>query len=126
MLTLIVAVVAGLGVLNTVLLGARERRHDLGVFKNLGMTPRQAIGMVVCWVAGPAIAAPVADVLHSATVRAMANAAGTAIPASYTHVLTVPALAALALSGLVIAACGALLPGTWAPRSPAAAALRAE
>jgi len=131
MLTLIVAVVAGLGVLNTVLLGARERRHDLGVFKALGMTPRQAIGMVVCWVAAPAIAAaiiaaPAADILHSATVRAMANAAGTAIPASYTHVLAVPALAALALSGLVIASCGALLPGTWAARSTAAAALRAE
>lgn len=36
LLTLLLAVVAGLGVLNTVLLHARERVHDLGVFKAVG------------------------------------------------------------------------------------------
>jgi putative ABC transport system permease protein len=51
-LTLLLAIVAGLGVLNTVVLHTRERVHDLGVFKAIGMTPRQAIAMVVCWVAG--------------------------------------------------------------------------
>jgi putative ABC transport system permease protein len=131
MLTLMLAVVAGLGVLNTVLLGTRERVHDLGVFKALGMTPRQLTGMVVCWVAGPALAAaviavPAAAILHSVTLRAMANAAGTGIPGSYTAVLGPGDLVLLALSGLVIAAAGALLPGTWAARSPAAAALRSE
>ncbi len=69
---------------------------------------------------------PAATALHSATLRAMANAAGTAIPASFGHVLGTVALAGLALSGLVIVAIGALLPGSWAARSPAAAALRAE
>jgi putative ABC transport system permease protein len=39
-LTLLIAVVAGLGVLNTVALQTRERVHDLGVFKAVGMTPR--------------------------------------------------------------------------------------
>jgi putative ABC transport system permease protein len=87
MLTLMIAAVAGLGVLNTVLLGTRERVHDLGVFKALGMTPRQLTAMVVCWVAGPALAAaviavPAATILHSVTLRAMANAAGTGIPGS--------------------------------------------
>ena len=41
-LTLLLAIVAGLGVLNTVVLHTRERVHDLGVFKAIGMTPRQA------------------------------------------------------------------------------------
>ena len=51
-LTLMLAMVAGLGVLNTIVLSTRERVHDLGVFKAVGMTPRQTIAMVVCWVAG--------------------------------------------------------------------------
>lgn len=130
-LTLMTAVVAALGVLNTVLLGTRERVHDLGVFKALGMTPRQLAGMVACWVAVPALAAaviavPAATVLHAVTLQAMANAAQTAIPGSFVHVLGPAELAVLALSGLVIAAAGALLPGIWAARSRTAAALRAE
>ena len=51
MLTLLIIAVAGLGVLNTVALQIRERAHDIGVFKALGMTPRQALAMVVCSVA---------------------------------------------------------------------------
>ena len=131
MLTLMIAVVAGLGVLNTVLLGTRERTHDLGVFKALGMTPRALTAMVVCWVVPPALAAaviaiPAARALGGSTLQAMANAAGTAIPASWTHALSPVDLGLLALSGLAIAAAGALLPGTWAARSRTATALRAE
>ena len=48
---------AGLGVLNTVVLNTRDRVHDLGVFKAIGMTPRQIIAMVVCWVAGTGLVA---------------------------------------------------------------------
>jgi putative ABC transport system permease protein len=56
----------------------------------------------------------------------MANAAGTGIPGSFTRVLGPADLVVLALSGLVIAVAGALLPGSWAARSPTATALRAE
>jgi putative ABC transport system permease protein len=130
-LTLMIAVVAGLGVLNTVLLSTRERTHDLGVFKAVGMTPREVAAMVVCWVAAPALAAaiiavPLAKALAASTLRAMGNAAGTGLPASFTHALNPVDLGLLALSGLVIAAAGALLPGTWAARSRTATALRAE
>lgn len=38
-LTLMLVVVAGLGVLNTVVLDTRDRVHDLGVLKALGMAP---------------------------------------------------------------------------------------
>ncbi len=50
LLALVVAVLAGLGVLNSVLMATRERAHDLGVFKAVGMTPRQTIAMVT-WAA---------------------------------------------------------------------------
>src|SRR5262249_6643979 len=56
-LTLLLALAAGLGVLNTVLLGTRDRMHDLGVFKAVGMTPRQTIALVICWIAAPGLAA---------------------------------------------------------------------
>jgi putative ABC transport system permease protein len=131
MLTLMMAVVAGLGVLNTVLLGTRDRVHDLGVFKAVGMTPRQTIAMVLCWVVAPAVVAaviaiPVGMVLHSATADAMARAAYTGLPASFQAVYRPAEIVLLALSGLVIAGVGALLPASWAARARTAAALRAE
>jgi putative ABC transport system permease protein len=131
MLTLMMAVVAGLGVLNTVLLGTRDRVRDLGVFKAVGMTPRQTIAMVMCWVVGPAIAAaviavPIALKLHSATITAMGNAAYTALPASLGDVYHPVEVLVLAASGLAIAALGALLPASWAARARTATALRAE
>ncbi|MGH3395447.1 MAG: ABC transporter permease, partial [Streptosporangiaceae bacterium] len=61
-LTVMLAVVAGLGVLNAIVLSTRERVHDLGVFKAVGMTPRQTIAMVVCWVAGTGLIAGVIGV----------------------------------------------------------------
>jgi putative ABC transport system permease protein len=130
-LTVMMAVVAGLGVLNTVLLGTRDRVHDLGVFKAVGMTPRQTIAMVLCWVVAPAIVAaviavPVGMVLHSATADAMARAAYTGLPASFMAVYWPAEIVLLALSGLVIAAAGALLPASWAAGSKTATALRAE
>jgi putative ABC transport system permease protein len=130
-LTLLMAVVAALGVLNTVLLGTRDRVHDLGVFKAVGMTPRQVIAMVVCWVVGPAvvaavIAVPAGEALHSVTAQAMGRAAHTGIPGSFVHVYQPAELVLLALSGLAIAVLGALLPASWAAQSRTAAALRAE
>jgi ABC-type antimicrobial peptide transport system permease subunit len=56
-LTVLVAVVAGLGVLSTVLMLARQRVHDLGVCKAIGMTPRQIVTMIICWVLAPGLAA---------------------------------------------------------------------
>ena len=130
-LALMVAVAAGLGVLNTVLMTTRDRVHDLGIFKALGMRPGQVLIMVTCWIAGPAvvaavIAAPAAVALNSATVRAMAGTAHTGIPASFTQVFPPSRLALLSLAALVIAAAGALLPAGWAARARPATALRAE
>jgi len=131
LLALMVAIAAGLGVLNTVLMTTRDRVHDLGIFKALGMRPSQLLTMVVCWIAGPAvlaaaIAAPAAVALNAATVRAMAGTAHTGIPASFTQVFPPSRLALLSLAALAIAAAGALLPASWAARGRPAVALRTE
>ncbi len=131
LLSLMVAVAAGLGVLNTVLMTTRDRVHDLGVFKSLGMRPGQVMIMVTCWVAGPAliagaIAAPAAVLLNTATLHSMGRISHTGVPASFTNVFPVPTLALLSLAALAIAALGALLPATWAARARPATALRAE
>ena len=130
-LTLLVALAAGLGVLNTVTLSTRDRVHDLGVFKAVGMTPRQTIAMVICGIAGAGLAAgviavPVSVIVHSSVARAMARAGGTGLPASYINVFTPAELVLLALAGLLIGVAGALLPATWAARARTASALRAE
>ncbi len=131
LLALMVAVAAGLGVLNTVLMTTRDRVHDLGIFKALGMRPGQILTMVVCWIAGPAvvaaaIAAPVAVALNTATVHAMAGTAHTGIPASVTQVFPPGRLALLSLAALAIAVAGALAPASWAARARPAVALRTE
>ena len=130
-LTLLLVAVAGLGVLNTVVLQTRERVHDLGVFKVIGMTPRQTIAMVVCSAAGIGLAAgliaiPAGVALHHYVLPVMAHAADTDVPASALNVYHPLELAVLALSGLAIATAGALLPATWAARARTASALRAE
>ena len=130
-LTLLLVAVAGLGVLNTVVLQTRERVHDLGVFKAIGMTPRQTIAMVVCSVAGIGlvaglIAIPAGIALHHYVLPVMGNAAQTTLPASVLNVYNPLEVVLLAASGLVIAVAGALLPASWAARARTASALRAE
>jgi putative ABC transport system permease protein len=127
----LLAFVAGLGVLNTVLLSTRDRVHDLGVFKAVGMTPRQTLVMVACWVVGAGLAAgiiaiPAGIAMHAYIVRKMAAAAGTTLPTSYVSVFGPTQLAGLAVAGPVIAVAGALLPATWAARAWTVSALHAE
>ncbi len=131
MLTLLIIAVAGLGVLNTVALQIRERSHDIGIFKALGMTPRQTLTMVICsvgitgLVAG-IVAVPAGILLHHNVLPAMAHAANSGLPASVISVYSVPEIVILALAGLVIAIAGALLPASWAANSRTATALRTE
>ncbi|MGN6169417.1 MAG: FtsX-like permease family protein [Solirubrobacteraceae bacterium] len=54
---ILISVVAGLGVLSAVLMLARQRVHDLGVCKAIGMTPRQIVTMITCWGLAPGLAA---------------------------------------------------------------------
>ncbi|MDG5801150.1 FtsX-like permease family protein [Streptomyces ossamyceticus] len=131
MLTLMLVVVAGLGVLNTVVLDTRDRVRDLGVLKALGMTPRQTVAMVVTSVAevgllAGVVAVPVGVALHRAVTPLMGDAIGMSVPAADIAVYDLPVLVLLALGGLVLAVAGALLPAGWAARAGTATALRTE
>ena len=131
LLTELIAVLAGIGVLTSVLMLTRERVHDLGIFKALGMTPRQTLTMVICWVIAPAVAAaaiaiPIAIYLHALTVESIGTLSGTGVPRSAITVYHPTELLVVAASGLAIAAAGALLPAGWAAASRTATALHAE
>ena len=130
-LTVLVAVLAGLGVLSSVLILTIERVRDLGIFKALGMTPAQTIEMVMCWSIAPAIAAaiiaiPLAILLHSITMTAVGNTVYTAIPSNIIDVYGAGQILLLALSGLGLAIAGALLPASWAAATNPVATIRAE
>ena len=127
----LVAVLAGLGVLTSVLVLTRERVHDLGIFKALGMTPRQMLTMVICWVIAPALAAaavaiPVGICLHMLTVQSIGKVTGSGAPPSALTVYHPGELLLLAASGLAIAATGALLPASWAAATRTTTVLHAE
>jgi putative ABC transport system permease protein len=131
LLTVLLVSVAGLGVLNAVVLDSRDRVHDIGVHKAMGMTPKQTAAMVVASVAIPGLIGGVAGVpagylLHHWAVPAMAHGAGIRLPQTTIDVYATGLLAALALAGLVLAAGGALLPAGWAARTRTAVALRTE
>ena len=134
LLTILVAVLAGLGVLNAVLMLTRERVHDLGVFKAVGMTPRQAITMVTCWVIAPAIAAavialPAGMALQDAVIHAIAG--DQARPPPHRHspaascTSTPPAGSPCSPWPAWPSPC-ARGPATWAAVSKTTTALRAE
>ncbi|MFW6723077.1 ABC transporter permease [Streptomyces sp. MAR4 CNY-716] len=131
MLTAMLVAVACLGVLNTVVLDTRERVHDLGVFKALGMSPRQTVAMVLTSVAGIGLAAgsagvPLGVALHHYVVPEMGRSVGTNIPDALVDIYTPAHLLLLALAGVAIATAGALLPATWAAATRTATALRSE
>lgn len=130
-LTMLLIAVAALGVLNTAVLQIRERAHDLGVFKAIGMTPRQTLAMVVSSAAAIGviaglIAIPAGVTLHRFLVPVMGHAGGTNVPGTLLSVYSPGELAVLALAGLLIAAGGALGPAAWIARTRTATTLRAE
>ncbi len=137
LLTLLVAVLAALGVLNAVLMATRERVHDLGVYKAVGMTPRQVVAMVTCWAIAPAIVAaaialPAGMALHNAIIHALASDQSilpqtlSTVPGAAVAVYTPGGLTLLAVAGLALAVIGALGPAIWAAASKTTTALHAE
>ncbi len=132
LLAILIAVLAALGVFNSVLMATRERLHDLGIFKALGMTPSQTIAMVLCWVIIPTIIAaiialPVGLIIQDRLIRHLAhNSRNLILPDSFVHVLGTLELALLTLAGLAIAAAGALGPAAWAAASKTTTALHAD
>lgn len=126
--TILLSIVAALGVFNTVLLNIRERRRDLGMLKSIGMTPRQVVAMTVTSVAwlgalSGIIGIPAGILAHrliTENVRIMA------FPESMIDVWGAPLLAGLACAGVAIAVLGALVPARSASRLTIAEVLRNE
>ncbi|MFK0170531.1 ABC transporter permease [Streptomyces sp. NPDC090306] len=131
LLTLMLVGVAALGILNSVVLDTRERVHDLGVCKALGMSPRQTTGLVLASVAGIGvvgglIGVPAGSALHDYVLPVMGAAASTHLPPSVLDVYSTPELLLLGTAGVLVAALGALGPAGWAARIRTASALRTE
>ena len=130
-LTLMLVAVAGLGVLNSTVLDTRDRVHDLGVYKAIGMTPRQTIAIVIASVsliglAAGAVGVPIGVALHDYILPVMGHGAGTNVPHSDIAIYHVPELVLLGLGGVAIAILGAALPAGWAAKVRTASALRTE
>ena len=130
-LAALLAAVAALGVLNTVVLDTRDRVHDIGIFKAVGMTPRQTTAMAISWVAAigliaGVVAVPLGVALHNEILPAMAGSIGLRLPPSFLNVYSTPTLLILASAGVLIAIIGALAPATWAARIHTATALHTE
>ncbi len=130
-LTLMMMAVAALGVLSMVVQDTRERVHDLGIFKALGMTPKQTIAMVLTSVSLTGLVAgligvPLGVAVEKATLNPMGNAIGRHLPPSVSHTYTTGLLIPLLAGGIVIALLGALLPASWAAKTRTATALRTE
>ncbi|SNY72364.1 ABC transporter permease [Paractinoplanes atraurantiacus] len=131
LLTALLVSVAALGVLNAVVLDSRDRVHDIGVQKSIGMTPKQTAFMVISSVGvagliGGVAGVPAGYLVHHWAVPAMARGAGIRLPDSTIDVFAPTLLLTLALAGLILAAAGALLPAGWAARTRTAVALRTE
>jgi putative ABC transport system permease protein len=131
-LALVLTGIAIAGVLNTVVLGTRERRREIAVLKAVGMGPGQVVVMVVSAVAvvglvAGVIGVPVGLMLHHQILASMAEiATNTRVPASFYDVLGLLPLIGLALSGTLIAALGAWFPAQWAARDRVTAVLQSE
>ncbi|MER5184442.1 FtsX-like permease family protein [Streptomyces sp. NPDC002896] len=130
-LTVMLAMVASLGVFNTVVLNTRDRRRDLGMLKSIGMTPRQVTvmtvtSMAVLGAAGSLLGIPLGIGGYEMVVPRMADAVDITLPSYMTDVWQAPALAGLALAGLAIAVLGAYIPARGAARLTVAEALHTE
>lgn len=130
-LTLMLGIVAALGVFNTVVLNTRERRRDLGMLKSIGMTPRQVTSMLITSMAalgaiGSLLGVPLGIAVHRGVMPLVAGAAGVDVPNTMLDVWHAPLLALPALAGPAIAVLGALVPARSAARLTIAQVLRSE
>lgn len=126
--TVLLTVVAALGVFNTVLLNVRERRRDLGMLKSIGMTPRQVTVMFVTSMAALGLVAgllgiPVGMVAHRWLVD---NVGAVDFPEAMKAIWQLPQLVLLGVAGIVIAVLGAFVPARSAARLTIAKVLHTE
>jgi putative ABC transport system permease protein len=130
-LVVVLAAIAVAGIFATVLLTTREHVHDTAVLKVLGMTPRQVLVMATAsactlGLAGGVLGVPAGIALHQAVETLAGNVIGNRIPAVTLQTFPLLVMPALALTGVLLAMVGALLPAWWAARGATVEPLRAE
>ncbi|MFA1545016.1 ABC transporter permease [Actinomadura chokoriensis] len=129
--SLIICTAAGLGVLNSVLLSARERSRDLGVLKAIGMAPRQVVLMMVTSMAAlgvvaGALGAPLGVLAHRGVMALTGEMLNSGMAQSWIHVYTWTLLLPPACAGLLVAVLGAWGPAVRAAATRTATVLRSE
>ena len=130
-LSLVLGLIAAVGVLSTMLLHVRERSRDIAVMKAVGMSPAQLVAMVLA--AGAVLGAigglagmPFGVRTYHGLMSQLARQIGNSLPPLAFDVLHPATLVPLGLTGLAIALVGALLPARRAARSRIAETLRSE
>lgn len=121
--------IAGVSVLNAMMLSVRERSHELATFKAIGLTPGQMLrsvtdGAVALGLLALAVGIPLGWWLGSILVTTLSNSFGG--PTGLHISVNWPGVALLVPATLLIAALGAYLPARRAARVPAGELLRYE
>jgi putative ABC transport system permease protein len=129
LLSIALMVVAGVGMLNAMVLSTRERYRELASLKAIGLTPRQVLssvvnGAVVLGGLAALIGIPLGLWLN--TVIAQALSSGVGGPPNLQISINWPGLGLLVPLAVLVAALGAYLPARWAAQVPAAEVLRYE
>jgi len=128
-LSIALMVVAGVGMLNAMLLSTRERYGELATLKTIGLTPRQVLrsvtdGAVALGTLAVLTGIPLGLWLSAVGVQALSSSLGG--PPNLQMGINWPGLTLLVPATLLVAALGAYLPARWAARVPAAEVLRYE
>jgi putative ABC transport system permease protein len=131
-LAAMMVLIAGAGIVNTLLLNARERTRDTATLRAIGMSPRQVMVMIAASAAplaiiAGALAVPAGIGLDRLFLTILGTAAGgNDIPPAVYQVYPVWELLLIPLAGIAMAVAAALIPGRWAARANLVAALHAE
>ncbi len=130
-LSVILGLIAAVGVFSTMLLHVRERSRDIAILKAVGMTPRQILTMVMTssaalGVIGGLVGMPAGASTFHTLVTQLAKGIGVSPPPFASDIPHATTLYPLGLTGLAIALVGAFLPARRAARSRAAETLRSE
>lgn len=121
--------IAGVSVLNAMLLSVRERARELATFKAIGLTPGQVLrsvtdGAVALALLALAVGIPLGIWLSSMLVTTLFSSFGG--PTQLQIAVNWPGVALLVPATLLIAMLGAYLPARRAARVPASELLRYE
>jgi putative ABC transport system permease protein len=128
-LSVLLMVIAAVGILNAMLLSTRERYREMGILKAIGLTPGQMVrsvieGAVALGILALVVGIPLGLALTGRGLEALVNSQG-GLP-HFEMGINWLALAVLVPVTLLVAALGAYLPARWVAREPVSAALLYE